>query len=170
MHVRDAEEMVSHCLLKLALAWEAFVEEAFLKYMCGAPSAAARRPTLINAHQTSTAAAYTTLLGSNRYLSWSRLELDQRAKQHFAGGVPFSPTAAAAATTLDELVAVRNRIAHRSEYAKEKFRTVVRDQLSYFPRGMTPGRFLMIRTPSGKTTFENYAGTLVAAAQLISHH
>jgi hypothetical protein len=169
LHIRDQEETVSLCLLKLMLAWEAFLEEAFLKYMCGAASAAAHYPPLMAARERSTASAYVRILGRSRYLSWSRHELDQRARLHFVGGVPFSLPAAAAAAALDEMVAVRNRVAHRSQHATQEFRTVVRTQIGYFPKGMTPGRFLMMQS-SGVMTLELYAVNLLATARLISHH
>jgi hypothetical protein len=70
--VRDVEEITGLALLKLTLAWESFVEDTFLRYICGARSARGLAPTLLIPKESSLKAALNALRGNQRYLSWTR--------------------------------------------------------------------------------------------------
>jgi hypothetical protein len=103
--------------------------------------------------------AMTTLLGSHNYLSWSPKETLDRANQYLDSGEPFKSTIGSVRNDLDNMNIIRNRFAHRSAYAIGSFRQLVRRELGYNPRGMTPGRFLLTEKPltrRKKQTFLKY--------------
>jgi hypothetical protein len=173
MHVRDIEEIAALSLLRLSLSWESYVEETFLRYICGAASMQSVRPALNLPRCASLSAAFTTLLaGRGRYLNWTVNDTTTRANQWFVAGGPYLNPISAASSALGEMQTVRNRMAHRSDFSKANFTSVVRTHFGYVPRGITPGRFLLMVTPTSGTVtvIEHYSLVLAATAQLISNH
>jgi hypothetical protein len=134
--------------LKIHLSWEAFLESSFVRYLCGHKSPSGVSPNLLISRQSCISNALTTILQGKNYLNWSPDETISRSQQYFYRGEPFSSAISAARNELNNLHIIRNRIAHRSEYAQKNFRNVVRSEIGFNPRGMTPGRFLMMKKPS----------------------
>ena len=171
--VRRVEALAGLTLLMIYLLWEDFLESVFVRYMCGAKSASGFAPLLCLAPQPTITAAMTQLLSSQgaNYLDWNSNAALRRACRYFDRGEPFLTALGAARQTLEDTRIVRNRFAHRSEFAKQQFRTVVLRSLGYVPRGMGPGRFLLTTNPSslagGQTFIEFYANTLLGASQSI---
>jgi hypothetical protein len=92
------------------------------------------------------------------------------AQRYFDQGDPYQTAIASVAQTLDDMTAVRNRIAHRSDFAVRQFHGVVRRSYGYIPRGMSAGRFLLSRNPTALSQpehFDYYAGILLAASQIV---
>src|SRR3954447_13968419 len=58
------------------------------------------------------------------------------------------------------------------EFAKARFVAVVRQHFGYVPRGITPGRFLLGRTPlvPNAPIIEHCASVLIATAHIITNH
>ncbi|MCI0731422.1 MAG: hypothetical protein L0332_32490 [Chloroflexi bacterium] len=110
-----------------------------------------------------------TLLGAKDYLSWTHSSAIVRATRHFHRGEPFQTSLYAVELTLQDIVAVRNRFVHRSDYSAQQFHSVVKRVFGFTPRGINPGRFLLKKDPtgSGLTFLEIYANTLLGAANLI---
>jgi hypothetical protein len=171
LHIRRRELLAGLGLLKVQVAWEIFLEEAFTRYMCGAQSPSGYRPVLLSTKDATIEAARTRLLGSQRFLNWSALNAMSRASEHFDEGEPFSTSLSAVRHVLDEINDIRNRFAHSSQYAARQFNQVVRSHLGYMPRGMTVGRFLL--TPisglegTGLRFIDLYGNLLLGAARAI---
>ena len=171
IHVRDLEEIASLALLKLSLAWESFVEDSFLRYLCGAKSSAGVAPVLLAAKEATLSAAFRSLSAGNKFLSWQPDTTINRANKCFDKGAPYATAIKGAKSDLEDITSVRNRIAHRSDYSVKAFQDVVRAHLGYVPTGMTPGRFLLRTLPSaGKPAIEHYRTLLSATATLIANH
>lgn len=171
IHVRDVEEVAGLALLKLSLAWESFVEDSFLRYLCGARSAAGVAPTLLGIKEPSLAAAFKAVSLGNRFISWPAESTVKRANKYFEGGGPYATTIAGTKSDLEDISSIRNRIAHRSDYSVTAFRDVVRLHLGFVPAGMTPGRFLLHNLPpAGVPAIEQYGTILRASASLIATH
>ncbi len=134
-------------LLKLTLAWESFVEDTFLRYLCGSKSAAGVAPTLLLSKEPTLNAAFKTLTKGNRYLAWHADTTINRANKWFDAGAPYLNAVSGVKSDLDDMADIRNRIAHRSAYSVTAFQDVVRARLGYVPTGMTPGRFLLGSIP-----------------------
>ena len=167
--IRHVELITGVALFKIHLAWEDFLENVFTRYMCGARTVSGYTPVLLKPPKTKVAVAFTELLGSNKYMNWTAYATVKRSQVYFDSGEPFVTTLSAVTYTLDDLVAVRNGFAHRSDYATMQFRRVVRQALGYIPTGITPGRFLRMVNPStiagGLRFLDFYANTLLGAAQ-----
>jgi len=171
VHVRDVEEIAGLALLKMTLAWESFVEETFLRYLCGARSAAGVAPTLLAPKYLNLQAAFKSLVGGAQYLGWHPDTTVKRAAKYFdPAGDPFLAPVGGAKSDLIEMADVRNRIAHRSDHSVQAFQDVVRSHFGFVPRGMTPGRFLLAPLPTGVTAFDHYAAQLTATAHLVANY
>ena len=168
--IRRVELFAGIALLRIHMAWETFLENVFVRYMCGATSATGFTPVLLLAPKPTIEAAMGELLGQNQYLNWTPLNTVTWAKLYFAHGEPFNTAINAVTQTLDDISVVRNRLAHRSEFATSNFRSVVLRAFGYIPRiprGMNAGRFLLTINPSSSasspTFLEFYANTLLGA-------
>jgi hypothetical protein len=168
LHVRDRETIAAFCLLKTLLAWEDFIETTFLRYMCGARTTSGYAPALQQSRAGSIGQAYAVLAGRQRYLAWNPTDVIQRSGVFFQKGEPYTSTIATMGILLQEMIAVRNAIAHRSSFAQQKFRSVVVSRFGFVPRGMTPGRFVMSIDPgNGQAMFDGYVGAVSVGARAI---
>jgi len=71
---------------------------------------------------------------------------------------------------LNNLKTIRNALSHNSGGAAEKFETLVRNELTYFPQGMIPGIFLATLKPHAtppKTYLQFYAEIFRSMAETI---
>jgi hypothetical protein len=173
LHIRRREELAALGLLKIQVAWEIFLEEAFTRYMCGASSPSGYRPDLLLGRQRNLEAAQATLLGPNQsYLNWSVRNTVSRAGRCFEAGEPFATSLAAVTNLLDEVSSIRNRFAHSSQHAARLFTRIVRARLGYVPRGMTVGRFLLTPMDGLKGAappfIDLYGSSLLGAARAIA--
>jgi hypothetical protein len=164
------EDLASLAMLRAQLGWETLVEDSFVRSMCGARSASGFSPALLQPPHRSIAS--TAVLRGRQYVSWSVQSTLNRAQQAFGLGEPFASSLGAARMVLDDMSAVRNRIAHPSAYAASEFAQVVRARIGYVPRGMTPGRFLLTplgdpRVSGGLRFIELYLNTLLGAAAIL---
>jgi hypothetical protein len=168
---RRVEIIIGVCALGICLAWEEFLEGTFERYMCGAVTKANYSPTLLNPRFKTIVDAHKSLLGNQPYMSWSAKNTLTRAQLHFANGDPYDQAIKAIRSPLDNLVDVRNRFAHRSVHAQTMFHKVLRLELGYVPRGITPGRFLLSVHQKGLLGYQNYLDyflqNLLIAAQSI---
>ncbi len=170
--IRRVELLAGMVLLKAHVAWEDFLENVFVRYLCGVRSAGGSAPVLIGSPEPTISSAMTALLAPNRpFLNWTAQTTLRRAGIYFDAGEPFATAIGAIGQTLDDISAVRNRFAHRSEFSANTFRNVVLRAFGYVPRGMSAGRFLLTINPSpssgGLNFLESYTGALIGASRLI---
>ena len=162
--------IVEVAFLQFFLAWEDFFEQAFVRYMCGARTDSGYSPHLLLEYPNLNH-ALRLLHGGRPFVDWVNAgEIISRAKLYFRDGEPFSNTIAPATTKLEEMKVIRNRIAHRSPHAKEKFEDYVRIKYGFFPRGMVPGKLLLDRiSGTNETVFEEYTNLTITLAGMIVH-
>lgn len=155
--------------LRIFLAWEDFLEQSFVRYMCGGMTASGYRPQLY-VHPASLEHAYDILRGQRAFIEWSNgSEVLQRARLFFKNGYPYHPAIAGALQELEEMRILRNGIAHRSATAIRHFEDLARRLLGYRPRGLSPGVLLAsVHWPSGRTYLHHYSEVVKAvAAQIV---
>lgn len=132
----DRDTHIEGCFIRLVVCWECFLEEYFLRCMCGATT---RSKVSIKPHES---------LSKNRNEAFKKINknrrdrnkdftdwLDSKALQiriddYFRKNsrvqkVCVSPE------KMYELIVIRNAIAHRSESAIVKFKKYVKDQMGY---------------------------------------
>lgn len=167
------EQFAGLALLDIHLAWEEFLENVFLRYMCGAHASSGYAPSLLFSPERRIAAAFARLLPSGQnFLDWNAHQVLNRARIYFdQGGEPFFTAISAARQTISDISIVRNRFAHRSDYAAQNFRRLVLREFGHIPRGINPGRFLLTTHASpaagGQRYLEFYANVLLGAGNTI---
>jgi hypothetical protein len=168
---RERAELISGLAsIRMHLAWEEFLEETFVRYLCGVPPTGGPGPVLLQPTCSSLTAGRALLMGGKDFLSWQRKMTRRRACRYFDSGYNFTPALIAAADSIDTLVAVRNAAAHRSSSATRIFHQRVRARFGYLPADITPGGFLIRADPKalGRRIVESLELDLRAAANTIA--
>jgi len=150
--------------LRVFIAWEEFLEQTFLRYICGCVSALGAC-TLINPAYRSLADANAAVLRGNDFVSWADpVKVIQRSRRYLTLG--FHETVLSSdLSRLESFKAVRNRIAHSSEHARDEFDIATRSLALRRYSGSSPGRFLRDRAvllPFPKTWLEIVSDELLS--------
>jgi hypothetical protein len=156
--------------LRVYLAWERFLEQAFLRYMCGAKDRRLTVKCYIKAPSIEQAVALVIPEGRS-YIEWGEANrLRERADRYFRNGEPFRTALTPALVLLDEMRFVRNQIAHSSDQAQRNFHAIVRRSLGHVPPGISAGGFLLLLAAGTPLTyFDTYVQTLrTVRSQIIS--
>ncbi|ALA57735.1 hypothetical protein [Nitrospira moscoviensis] len=143
-HVCD---LAALSFFKIHLAWEEFLEEAFITLLVGAKKGTRGARSLLDVQ--TRRQAFEILKGErNSFVEWSVADaIRNRAKRFFCDGRPFEGPLTAGSVYIEQMRKIRNRIAHRSSHAEAQFRILIRDLYgAYKPE--TPGGFLLRKIPS----------------------
>lgn len=163
------EALYEVAFLRVFLVWETFLEQSFYRYLCGYVSGLGAC-TLINPAYAAIAAAEATVLGTNDFVSWANAtKVVRRAQRHMTGSF-HELVLLSDLTRLGYFTAVRNRIAHPSQFARNEFDVATRALALHRYPGSSAGRFLRDRAVAGpvpKTWLEVIADELVALARQI---
>jgi hypothetical protein len=150
-------------------AWEAFLEETFILYLLGQQPPRGRKAYRYG-FPPNEEAAYEWVADGRQYANWTVDQVKSRSKRLFRNGHPFDPTLTSNHNLLHQLKTVRNAIAHESANARQKFETLVRNELATFPPNTTVGSFLLTtkpRTNPPASFFEFYLDEIAKAAEQI---
>jgi hypothetical protein len=166
----QCEQISELSFLRVYVAWEEFLEGTFSRFLCGASSISGRRPKLY-ASPRNIDHARKMIIGferGDRFADWSqRHKVTDRAELLFRDGSPFRTPIQAAGTELDEMRAIRDRIAHRSDKARNQFNGVVHKKLGTALM-LNPGRFLLrVDLATGLTFLDFYSDRAVLVAENI---
>lgn len=154
-------DLAALSFFKSHLAWEEFLEEAFISLLVGARKGTRGARSLLDVRTRKE--AYEILKGERApFVEWSVADtIKTRANRFFRDGRPFQSPLAAGAVYLEQMRKIRNRIAHRSMHAEDQFRKLIREILgSYRPE--SPGSFLLLPAPSNFTVVSN-SNTIIGA-------
>ena len=161
---RDIERVYEGLYLDAITSLENLIEGLFLGLLTGrivhSSSAVVPRVTF-----RSDRVARDVVFGGRNYVDWFPYgKTEQRAKAFFRSGIPF--TTLDKADKIQNLLYIRNAIAHRSSYAERKFEQEVIGSLPLTLRERTPAGFLRSRfriTPV-QTRYENLIADIVSIA------
>lgn len=163
-------QIVELAFMKSFLTWEGFLEEAFILYLLGKKSPSGYAP-IRHAIPINRQHAVELLASDARHTDWTAAaKVVSRAARFFKGGGPFVNVIRPQTNLLDNLKTIRNALSHESEEAADKFETFVRNELTYFPPGMIPGKFLATLKPHlapPKTYIQLYAENFRSMAEAI---
>lgn len=154
-HPTIAAKVIGLAFLNVVTGWEEYMEDSFVRYMCGATSGSTPPPALRLGPCRNRAHARSVLAASKAggFLRWHDFRWVQRlAGLFFVEGRPYSAVPEIVVDRLSDAVTIRNRIAHASSVARRDFRRVVntlrgRPVDSPLPPGMSPGTLLV--SPAG---------------------
>ena len=162
--------IAENSFLKLFVSWEQFLEQTFIRYMCGGETSSRYSPRRF-VQPPSLEHALNFIKQARPYADWTVWdEVIARARLCFGEGKPFT-NASGGEAQLGEMKIVRNRIAHSSKHSKKKFQELVLQKLGYPPRarGWVPGRLLLSRVPptNTKTVIQEYGDLVIVLGNLI---
>jgi hypothetical protein len=160
------EALYETAYLRVFLAWEEFLEETFLRYICGYASVLGSC-ILLNPPYLSLAAAQMAVLSGADFVSWADPRSVVRRSQRYMTLGFHEVVLNSDLNRLLSFKAVRNRIAHASDHARNEFDIATRSlALRRYP-GSSAGRFLRDRAtivPFPKTWLELMSDELAALA------
>jgi hypothetical protein len=155
--------------LRAFTGWEIFLEETFILYLLGHRPPKGPVPRRYGFPQDKNAASEWCSDGKD-YTKWNVADVRRRANRWFKDGKPFTPALFSQQNRLDQLITIRNAIAHGSTAARSKFENVVRLELQALPPDLTVGSFLVTLKPNSSppTSFmEFYLGQVQQVASNI---
>lgn len=136
--------------LRMFVAWESFLEQTFLRYLCGCSSSRFGQQTMVaGRYFPSLAAAEAAVLGGRPYKLWHNPTHVEKRVRVFVVAGRHELVMASAATVIGHMASLRHRIAHdqRDGLAKCDAATMFFAGRRY--SGARPGRFLRDKdTPS----------------------
>lgn len=138
------EVLYEVAFLRTFVAWERFLEDAFLSYLMGKKPLHGRPPhRYYRPPDVPSAWRFLSRLSGNRpYLDWTDvIQVSDRADLVFRQGSCFNKLRAEN-VVIQEMKRVRNAITHHSDDARGKFEELVRQKLTILPPRCTPGSFL----------------------------
>lgn len=153
-----AAKIVGLAFLSAVAAWDDFVEDIYLGYLCGYPAPNGYLPNLRSGpaqnkpHALLLAAGESNEREAERRLKWSNFKWVRGLSEvHFSRDNVFQQVAEADVAWLDLAQTVRNRVAHNSEKAKHQYKTALNRLMddtpdAALPRGFAPGKFLIYTT------------------------
>ena len=157
-----AAKVVGLAFLSAVAAWEDFLEEVYLGYLCAYPAPNGYKPQLRagpaqnKSHAIALAAGESNEREAERKLRWSSFKWVQAlASIHFTQSNLFSKVSTEDVIWLDLAQIIRNRVAHNSERAKVQIKSALNRLMndksdSPLPPGFSPGKFLIYLTNADK--------------------
>ena len=150
-----AVKIIGLAFLSAVAAWEDFVEEIYLGYLCSYPAPNGYRPKLRigsaqnKAHALLLAAGESKPTEAERKLRWNSFKwIKSLSEVHFTKENVFLQVTDDDIAWLDLAQVVRNRVAHNSNKAKQQYKSalnkLMKEPISTpLPRGFAPGKFLI---------------------------
>jgi hypothetical protein len=166
---RRRDILTEVAFLRAFTSWEIFLEETFLLYLLGHKPPRGAPPRRYGFPRNQDAAVEWCTDGKG-YAKWNVSDVQRRANRWFRYGKPFTPALQGQQSRLDQLVTIRNAIAHESSSARSKFEALVRRELGALPQNTTVGSFLNTTKPNFNppiSFLEFYVNEILRVAQNI---
>lgn len=140
--LHSLELLYELAFLRIFLAWEVFLEESFLRYLCGYYGGHGQETTISGSYAGDISAARAILYGHRDYLLWhSPNAVVRRAQAHFVSS-RHELVIASIAGRLEHLAQIRHRVAHSQKHARIQFDHASMALSGQRYKGSRPGRFL----------------------------
>lgn len=149
LHPVRLEALYEMAYLRIFVSWEAFLEDVFLRYLCGYTSKLGQAvPLPGTAFQPTLSSAQTALLGGQSYVLWHNPAAVVMRSQKFFQVCTVELAVSSHVAQLQQLAAVRHRITHAQTDARRKFDAATMAMAGRRYRGARPGAFLRDRDTS----------------------
>lgn len=128
--------------LRAFVAWEAFLEESFVRYLCGYSSRHGQAQPAGRGYCRTMPDARRSVLGSQRFMLWhDPTKIAKRCSRFLVNGRHES-IVLSSQSKLEYFAAIRHRIAHGQEDARTRFDLATMSLAGRRFQGARPGRFL----------------------------
>jgi hypothetical protein len=141
LHQGRLEALYEMAYLRVFITWELFLDESFLRYLCGYMTSTGA-PALLQSAFRTIVDARNAVLGAQKYVSWSDPnKVEHRLRTYIQNG-SHELVIRSNRARLGAFAAVRHRIAHGSAHAHQQFDLATMMLAGRRYRGASPGRFL----------------------------
>lgn len=143
LHFSRVESLYELAFLKIFVSWEAFLEDAFLRLLCGYSASAGQEPLKPGERYRATlAAAEHDVLNGRAYVLWHNpSHVIDRSKRFFSSG-NLEMTVASHSARIEAMANVRHRIVHSQADSVTKFHSATLLFAGVRYGGARVGRFL----------------------------
>ena len=167
----ESQQITVAGFLNLFVAWEEFLESAFVHFMTGAPTLSGLQPVRY-ASPPSADAALGMLIGAGHHFNFaSHDHVRKMARLYFKNGYPFEPHLSAVATDLADLRTMRNASAHISTTTQKALQALAQ-RIFGVPRQNIALYAMLIatdpRSTTNNTVFSEASDKLLTTAHLIA--
>lgn len=164
------EQVYEALFITAITGFEGFLEDLFVGLLIDGQGLTTttqgfHRRTSIRSHRVAR-----ELLGgtTTRYIDWLPLDRTvERARLYFRNGIPFTSVGGPDYEFIQRCLAIRNAIAHRSRFSRQKFETLVIRGTPLLANERTPSGYLrsLFRQNPPQTRYENLAAELLQLAR-----
>jgi hypothetical protein len=171
LSTRDIEKIYESLYIRAITYFEGFIENLFLGMLTKriTPSV---RDVILRVEFRSDAIARDLAFGGKNYIDWFPYDKTEKiAGLFFRGGRPFSKLDKVDKNDIENMMVIRNVIAHHSSYSHHRFEEeVITSSLPLMPREKTPAGFLrsQFRVAPIQTRFELYQIKIASIARKIA--
>ncbi len=155
---RDVELVYEGLYLDCMTSFESSIEHIFLQLLTG--HITLREVTARVNFKSGIVARDVLLGGEKKYVDWLPYDkTENRAKAYFRGGLPFSKFTNIEKRTIDDMLIIRNAIAHESAHSYNRFQKFI-SVLPLTPREKSPAGFLRSHIDPTTTRFQLYVAAM----------
>lgn len=167
--LRDIDIVYEGLYLNAVTTFETFLEQLFVRILLQKMSYAPSRAVVPRVTFKSTPVLRNVLIGERRrYIDWLPYDRTlERADIFLRSGRPFSEVGQDDRQIMNQIVWIRNAIAHRSHHAMRLFENNVLDGVSLPSRHRTPPRFLRSQWSLTYTRFEKYLSDIARISRFL---
>jgi hypothetical protein len=136
------EYLYEMSFLRAFIEWEIFLEQTFLRYLCGYQSSHGLYVPIGAAYCSSLPVAERLVFGRGGYALWHDPAVVARRANRYLVGCPHEVIVQANQPRLQMFGSIRHRVAHGQDNAKQKFDVATMTICGRRYRAARPGRFL----------------------------
>lgn len=152
LHPERMELIYEMAYFRVYLAWEEFLEQTFVRYLAGYSSAVYSPVFVQSSGPSSLATAWTIYLGGKKYKLWHDPQIVVQRSTIFLGAAPHEVVIQSAISDLQNFAAIRHRIAHAQENAKDSFNDACVALVGHKVKGAKAGHLLRRQTVSASAS------------------
>jgi len=169
--VHYKETVTALAFLRGFIALEIFLEQSFILYLLGLKPPAGPKPKRL-VKPTTKKLAILAVVGDRNYTDWYKWsQLKARAKKYFVDGKPYTDALNGRKLLFEEMITIRNALAHSSQHSQEQFKQLVRSKLSgSYPPNLSVGGSLSMTIPATsppESFLDYYLNNLSTVAGLV---
>lgn len=158
------DSIIEHCFMNIFLAWENFLEESFVLYMCDAEDLQGNKYTRYS-NPKDDEHAYGLLKGTKQYPDWTTISnINLLANLYFENSGPYN-LLNSNPVEFQHMKTIRNRISHISKDSKRKFNNFTNSQIAI--TNLTAAAFLSTLKTSNCSFYSYYTDIVKSYVEAI---
>jgi len=156
--------VIEHCFMRIYLAWENFIENAFKLYLCDSQDMQGNNYVRY-ATPTDEEHAYNLLKGTKQYPDWTNIgDINTLSNMFFENSGPFN-LLNSNPIELQHMKTIRNRISHTSEKSVRSFNNLTNAQIAI--TGLSAAEFLSQYKDVNLSYYSFYTDILMSYVEAI---